>query len=164
MSYAPSRAEEKHLTFGEFYLAEFDRVMNSSFAFCRDREAALDATQEAFARAYARWSRLSKQQWAGAWVTTTAINHLKRTLLRAKRSASTGTSRAVEASDGTRLDLLDALQRLPLRQRHAVVLFYIGDYPIDAVAETMGVSPGTIKAHLARARDSLRTTLEDQDA
>ncbi len=49
------RAEVDGLTFEDFYAAEFDRVLDSAFAFSGDRDAAIDATQEAFARAFARW-------------------------------------------------------------------------------------------------------------
>ena len=60
--------------FDEFCEAEYGGVYRAAFAFTGDREAALDATQEAFSRAFARWNRLSREQWAGGWVMTTALN------------------------------------------------------------------------------------------
>ena len=50
--------------FEDFYESEHDHVFRATLAFCGDREVARDATQEAFARAYSRWRRLRKHDWA----------------------------------------------------------------------------------------------------
>lgn len=160
-TYAMPRADS--LTFEAFYLAEFDRVLDSAFAFSGDRDAATDATQEAFARAFARWRRLSRQEWAGGWVTTTALNVLRRRFRDAVRSQPP-VERATSPDSHGRVDLLRGLQALPVRQRQAAVLFYVADLPLHAVAEAMGVSDGAVKSHLARAREGLRVTLEERDA
>ena len=157
------RAEVKRLTFEDFYAAEFDRVLNSAFAFSGDRDAATDATQEAFARAFARWRRLSRHEWAGGWVTTTALNVLRRRYRDAARSQFPVEERAAHDAN-ERVDLLRALRALPVRQREAAVLFYVADLPLHAVAEAMGVSDGAVKSHLARAREGLRVNLEERDA
>jgi RNA polymerase sigma factor (sigma-70 family) len=59
--------------------------------------------------------------------------------------------------------VLEGLRRLPERQRHATILFYWGDMPVSVIADLMNVAEGTVKAHLAQARKSLRTTLEVAD-
>lgn len=156
------RAEVARLRFEDFYAAEFDRVIDSAFAFSGDRDAAMDATQEAFARAFARWRRLSRHAWAGGWVTTTALNVLRRRYRDNSRSSVT-VPETTSHDASARVDLLRALQSLPMRQREAAVLFYVADLPLHAVAEAMGVSDGAVKSHLARARDSLRISLEERD-
>jgi RNA polymerase sigma-70 factor (ECF subfamily) len=113
-----TKAEVDQLTFEGFYASEFDRVFDSAYSFCGDRNAALDATQEAFARAFARWWRLSRQDWAGAWVTTTALNVLRR----AFRNAALERQRhqtPLASDPGQRVDVLAALRLLPARQRQA---------------------------------------------
>jgi RNA polymerase sigma-70 factor (ECF subfamily) len=157
------KAEVDRLTFEDFYAAEFDRVLNSAFAFSGDRDAATDATQEAFARAFARWRRLSRQEWAGGWVTTTALNVLRRRYQDAAKSRVPVHERASHDAHG-RVDLLRALRALPVRQRKAAVLFYLADLPLHAVADAMGISDGAVKSHLARARKGLRVSLEERDA
>src|SRR5688572_27147962 len=162
-TYVALRTEVNRLTFEDFYAAEFDRVFDSAFAFSGDRDAATDATQEAFARAFARWRRLSRQEWAGGWVTTTALNVLRRRYRDASRSRvllDEGTSH----DEHGRVDLLRALRALPVRQREAAVLFYVADLPLHAVADAMGISDGAVKSHLARAREGLRVSLEESDA
>ena len=58
-----------------------------------------------------------------------------------------------------RLALVDALERLPRRQREAVALRYLADLSVDDVARTMGVSAGTVKQSVHRALRTLRTSL-----
>lgn len=155
---ALSRVGVDRLGFEDFYAAEYDRVFSSAYAFCRDREAALDATQEAFARAFARWRRLDKEEWAGAWVTTTALNLLRGRFRREKRSVG-ASEHSTTSNTTTSIDLIDALRALPARQRQAATLFYVADLPVAVVARSMGLSEGTVKSHLSRARDALRKKL-----
>ncbi len=63
----------------------------------------------------------------------------------------------------TEVDLLDAIQTLPARQRQALILYYFGDLSIQAVADAMQTSEGTIKRYLHRARARLRTALRLDD-
>lgn len=62
-----------------------------------------------------------------------------------------------------RVDLHQALQALPTRQRQAAILHYLGDQRIVWVAELMQISEGAVKAHLFEARKSLRRALEVRD-
>jgi RNA polymerase sigma-70 factor, ECF subfamily len=155
------RTEAAAVNFEDFYRMEFPRVYRAAWVSARDEHDALDATQEAFGRAFARWSRLRRRDWAAGWVITTALNLVKR---RAPRQSPVVDRRSHEppsASDA--VDLRRALAKLPARQREALVLYYIGDLPVAAVAELMGVSDGTVKAHLAQGREALRGLLEVGD-
>lgn len=126
-----------------------------------DADVASDATQEAFGRAYARWSRLAKHPWAGGWVTTTALNLCRKELRRRGRPAPRLESEAGPGRDVPReVDTVAALGRLPFRQREAVVLFYWNDLPVAAIADLMAISESAVRAHLTHARTALRKTLE----
>jgi RNA polymerase sigma factor (sigma-70 family) len=65
---------------------------------------------------------------------------------------------AFEATDRS-LDVARALERLPRRQREAVVLRYYLRFDTKEVAEAMGVHDGTVKSNLARARATLAELL-----
>jgi RNA polymerase sigma factor (sigma-70 family) len=57
------------------------------------------------------------------------------------------------------MGVLEALNRLSVQQRAAVLLTYWGDLSTEAVAERMGISVGAVKRHLARARKRLQEWL-----
>ena len=157
-----SGAQPLALTFDDFYRAEFPRVYRAAWLLAHHDEDALDATQEAFGRAFARWRRLRRHEWAVGWVITTALNILRRR----GRSQPPGHAEPQRAEEPTAdaVDLQRALRRLPRRQREAIVLFYVADLSTHGVADLMGVSDGTVKAHLAQGRQALKQLLEVRHA
>lgn len=148
------------LGFRELYEAEFESVFRAAFLFCGDRDLAEEATQEAFARALERWNRLRGQSWAGGWVVTTAYNVIHRRLRRQAVPVEAFRPVGVDDTDADlELEVRRAVRALPLREQQAVVLFYFADRPVDEVARLMGCHNGTVKVHLARARQALARTL-----
>jgi RNA polymerase sigma-70 factor (ECF subfamily) len=154
--------------FRDFYRSEYPSIFRATWLATGDRDAAFDATQEAFKRAFVRWRRLRKHEWAGGWVMTTALNLCKDSARRTRRERQ---ERRLEPASGdiarssatVRLDVAAALRKLPSRQRTALTLFYIGDLPLPAIAGLMEISEGTVKAHLAQGRAALRKLLEERD-
>jgi RNA polymerase sigma-70 factor (ECF subfamily) len=145
--------------FVKLYQTEHDRVFQVTYALCGDRPTAEDATQEAFARALERWDHLRDQSWAAGWVTSTALNVARRMLRRRRWLPGSGPVDVDPVADGA-LDLWQAVRRLPRRQQQAVTLHYAFDLPLAEVAQVMSCREGTVKAHLAHAREALRTRLE----
>ncbi len=60
------------------------------------------------------------------------------------------------------MDLANALQQLPLKQRTCVLLFYYEDRPIAEIVDILGISEGAVKVHLHRARERLATLLGEE--
>jgi RNA polymerase sigma factor (sigma-70 family) len=147
--------------FEELYRREFGSVYRASYLLCGDPGLAEEATQEAFARCLERWRRLRDRPWVGGWVTTTAMNHVRRTLRRRGNEPSLATPDPSCGADlAERMDLVAAIRRLPPRQQEALVLHYAQGLLLADVGAAMGCEEGTMKAHLARAREALRRTLE----
>lgn len=146
------------LDFREFYSVSFSRVNAAVRAYCADADVAHEATQEAFARAFARWKRVRLMSSPEAWVTTTAFNVGRRHFKR--RRPTVDREGRVEGPTADRIDLLTILRRMPARQRQAIVLHYLMDCPVLTVAELMGLSEGTVKNHLHKGRAALRRALE----
>jgi RNA polymerase sigma-70 factor, ECF subfamily len=133
-------------------------------AFCGDGDVAHEATQEAFARAYVRWAKVSRGPFPEAWVTKTAMNVTRRHFGKRDATRLPAIDASAPAPSGDRVDVLTALRRLPERQRQAVVLHYLTDCPVSGVADLMGLSEGAVKAHLHKGRNALRNTLEVKHA
>jgi RNA polymerase sigma-70 factor (ECF subfamily) len=58
----------------------------------------------------------------------------------------------------------ELVRALPTRQRHAVVLFYLEDLPVDEIAAVLGCAANTAKAHLHKGRRRLERELTKQRA
>ena len=147
------------LEFESFCIREYERVFRAVRLFGGDPELAEDVTQEAFTRAFVRWRRLQQQTWAGGWVMRTALNLCRAALKKRTRDFPAVTD-APSPGSSERIDIVRALRRLPPRQREIAVLYYWGDLSTGAIAEVTGISEGTVRAHLAHARDALRVRLE----
>lgn len=106
--------------FEQLYLREFPRVLQTTFCLCRDAAVAEETTQEAFARALERWDRLGGQSWLRGWLTTTAVNLIRRQMRMRRRAARQVVSQPVDEV----AELWDAVRRLPRREQQPIVLRY----------------------------------------
>ena len=152
--------------FDETFRAHYGRLVRSLGAATGDPEAAADAVQEAFIRAYARWRRVAAYDDPVGWVRRVALNRLRDHFRRVERGrravARVGgegptTVPAPEVSDDTVLSLLAGL---PHRQRVAAALFYVADLSVLQIGEAMEISEGAVKYHLHEARRALRFAME----
>ncbi len=60
------------------------------------------------------------------------------------------------ADDSTLREFLELVAALPRRQAQAVVQYYVDDLSVRSIAEVMGCAEGTVKAHLAGERFTVR--------
>lgn len=155
------------LEFEEWYVVTYPRVFASLVVALGSHRWAEDACAEGFARALGSWRRVSKMDSPGGWVFKVALNDARRSGRRAalerrllRRVAPAGQPDGFASIDPA---IWRAVRNLPYRQRLAIALRYIDDETQSAVAEQMGVQPGTVAATLAHARSNLRTELEDFD-
>ena len=150
------------------YREERGSLVRALTLICGDPALAEDSVQEAFARVCIKWKRVSTYDDPAAWVRRVALNlaqdhrrHLvrrARLLVRLDRQAEAGSTSTAAADRDPRL--WAAVRELPSRQRTALALYYLADLRVAEVAVAMGISEGTVKRHLDRAREALRTKLE----
>jgi RNA polymerase sigma-70 factor (ECF subfamily) len=135
---------------------------------CGDPVLAEDSVQEAFARLCVKWKRIRNYDDPAAWVRRVALNlvqdqrrHLMRRALLLVRLDGRPESQSVSSAPTDRDPRLwAAVRELPSRQRTALALYYLADLKVAEVAAAMKISEGTVKRHLERAREALRTKLE----
>ena len=148
--------------FTRFYEAARDDCLRAVVASVGDLQAAEDLVEEAFARAWARWRTVSRHPAPQAWVVRTALNTRVSWWRRRQREVvlpePATEAPAVDAQGDGAVDqeLMAVLLRLPARQRHVVALRVFLDLDTAATAETLGIAPGTVRAHFARAIATLR--------
>jgi RNA polymerase sigma-70 factor (ECF subfamily) len=98
------------------------------------------------------------------WIYRTALNVAVRELKRERTTdplAGDHTAEATEPDQGL-AELVWALRELSPNQRVAVVLFYEEGLSTKEVADLMGAAVPTVKVHLHRGRNRIRTLLSDR--
>jgi RNA polymerase sigma-70 factor (ECF subfamily) len=155
-------AAELDSEFELFFLAQHDSILRALDAMTGDRETAVDATQDAFIKAHARWSTIRTYDAPDAWVRRIAINvsrdRMRSDRRRRDREATLDAADEPSATDRFEADanVTDLLDRLPHRQREVATLYYVEDRSVDDIARQLDVSSGTVKSYLAEARARLR--------
>lgn len=139
--------------FDAFYNATNRRVLHQVYAMTGDLAAARDCTHEAYARAWRRWTTVSRATSPEAWIRTVAWR-LAGSRWRRTRN---GLSRAREGN----ADLISALRRLPEKQRYAIVLCHLAGLSIGDIALETGASTATVETRLSRGRATLTRLLPD---
>jgi RNA polymerase sigma-70 factor, ECF subfamily len=128
-----------------------------------DSEGAADAVQDAFIEADRRWDTVGGYDDPAAWIRRVAVNRMRnrRRNIR-RRTEILAAVRPVRDEDlsAELLDLRAAVAALPEKMRLAVTLHHLGGCSVAEVAETLEVSPGTVKSNLHDARQRLRRELE----
>jgi RNA polymerase sigma factor (sigma-70 family) len=157
----------QRLDFAEFYRQSRDDGLRAVLVSVGDQDTSQDLVDEAFARACASWRTVSTHPAPKAWVIRTALNANISRWRRRRREVSVpdpGMVAEVPAVGGAADSPVDpkvmaALMRLPGRQRQVVALRLFLDLDTNRTAEVLGIAPGTVKEHLARAMASLRDDL-----
>ncbi len=148
-----------------FYAGTATRVLRQMVLLTGDLAEAEDVTQEAFERAWLRWSTVQDCGSPEAWVRTVA-RRLAVSRWRRLRNASAAWLRRGATPDSPGLDpervaLLIALGQLPEAQRVAIVLHHLADLPVEQVAKETGASVSAVKQRLVRGRAALAVLLAD---
>jgi RNA polymerase sigma factor (sigma-70 family) len=153
-------------SFEHFYLQEYSRVVELAYALSGSRAGAEDIAQDAFLRAYRDWERVGSYEHQAAWVRRVAANlatsGLRRRLVEARALARLAAGRREPELDPLPADNADfwrAVRTLPQRQAQAVALYYLEDLSILQIASVLDCAEGTVKAHLAKARQTLARRL-----
>lgn len=155
--------------FSDWYRSEYHQVVSLVYVLSGSRWAAEELTQDAFLEAHTRWATISGYDDPGAWVRRVAVNRARSWGRRKGAEARAYAKHTVRNRElpGELPPSADAfwaaVRSLPERQAQIVALHYHDDRPVDDIAQLLGVSAGTVKTQLHRARRSLATRLDLDD-
>jgi RNA polymerase sigma-70 factor (sigma-E family) len=134
-----------------------------------DRAAAEDVVQDAFCGLYTHWRRLSDPAKALPYLRSSVLNGCRNQRRRWGRAGrAPGGWESAESAESSVLlaeehrEVLAALQRLPARQREALVLRFYLELAEPEIAQTMGISQGTVKSTTSRALAALGRILREK--
>jgi len=153
----------------ELFAAHHGEIYAYLIRMLRDPELAADLTQDAFVKAYRNYDTLEKAENARAWLYQiahrVALDHIRRQkIIRfmpwtgESHGAAPSTERLVMDAHLSS-DMQRALERIPERQRAALLLAELHDLTGLELAAALGVSHVAARALLTRARESLRQAL-----
>jgi len=163
---------EQGRDFEDFYAANYGKIAALVGAVTGDQHEAHDIAQEAFARALARWPRVSGYELPEAWVRQVAMRlaidsarRIRRALRAMPLLRAGGRPEVTEPGDSLTFTALgQALARIPLREREVLVLYYVADLPVEQIAHDRGIPAGTVKSRLAAGRRRLEAGLAQDQA
>ena len=165
-------AADRDAEFAEFFATAWPRMFRTAFAVSGDAGAAEDATQNAFAKAYASWHRVRAADHPEAYVRRMVVNEVlglrRRGWWRRERTQDDSTldALAIGSLEGDAVDraaLWEAVQTLAPRQRAVIVLRYYEDLSESEIAAVLGCRPGTVKSQAAAALATLRRLTAESD-
>ena len=151
--------------FDEVYAATAPRLIGQLFLVIGDLAEAQDCVQEAYARAWVRWDKLTANGDPVGWVKTAAyrlaVSRWRHHTAGLRAFRKHGVPDDVAPPSADVIAVRDALAALPKSQRAAMVLYYVGGLQISEVAAALDVPQGTVKARLSRGRTALAALLTD---
>jgi RNA polymerase sigma-70 factor (sigma-E family) len=155
---------DRDAAFAEYFAARSGAMRGTAFLLCGDWHRAEDLVQTAFTKLYTHWHRVARHEALDPYVRQvlirTFIDDGRRGWWRRERPQETPVERvAAQASADDRLVLMQALGRVPPRQRAVLVLRYWEDMSVEETAVALSCSTGTVKSQAARGLDALRTLM-----
>jgi len=135
----------------EYFEARQRSFMRTAYGMLGSWPLAEDAVQATLTALYVHWPRIRKgnpDAYGRRALVNTCIS------MSTKRRREVSTDRVPERStDGGEdvVDLMDALARLPVRDRAVLTLRYLEDLTVKDVAVALGVAEGTVKSQSSRA-------------
>ncbi|MFF0434806.1 SigE family RNA polymerase sigma factor [Streptomyces sp. NPDC004327] len=155
-----------HLT--ETYRAHYRSLLGLAALLLDDTASCEDVVQEAFIRVHSARNRVRDPEKTLAYLRQTVVN-LSRSALRRRilglKLLSKPMPDMASAEEGAydqleRDALIKAMRGLQRRQREVLVLRYFADMTEAQVAETLGISLGSVKAYGSRGIAALRVAME----
>jgi RNA polymerase sigma-70 factor (sigma-E family) len=150
----------------EYVKGRLDWLRRTAYLLCKDPHGADDLVQAAITRLYTHWGKARTASNLDAYARTILIRvfltergsaHSRRIAL--TTSGTVDDNPALSHDHDAALDIQQALQGLPPRQRATVVLRFYCDLSVEETAAALGVTAGTVKSQTAKALQTLRVTL-----
>jgi RNA polymerase sigma-70 factor (ECF subfamily) len=155
--------------FEELYRQHSTRLFNLAWRMCGTRADAEDLLQEIFLLAYRKLPEFRGDSTVGTWLYRLAMNRCL-DFLKSRQARANGATTTLDeemmpgpklVSDGgiKRLDLERAIARLPEGARAVFVLHDVEGFQHHEIASILGISEGTSKSQVHKARLKLRAHL-----
>jgi RNA polymerase sigma-70 factor (sigma-E family) len=152
----------------ELYAAHYAPLVRLAALLVRSSGEAEEIVQDSFVAMHGKWGGLREPDKAVGYLRRTVVNRARSSQRHHRVADKHAEFRSEVAASAehhalaaeARATILDALHRLPTRQREVLVLRYYVDLSEAEIAGALGISRGAVKSHASRGMHALRTTLE----
>lgn len=153
----------------ELYAQFYNYAMSVCLRYSRNREEAQEIVNDGFMKVFTRLDKyndsLSFQGWLRRIMVNSAIDFYRRNEKHYNHMdivhASDVSTNADSISQLSEQEIMEAVQQLPPAYRMVFNLYAIEGYKHDEIAHKLGISAGTSKSNLAKARMKLKKVLEE---
>lgn len=139
-------------------------ILRLCFTYSLGRADAQDICQNIFLKLLQSDRRFDSEGETRAFIIRMTVNKCKDVLKSGWRRRSVPLDELIEREvpflPEENTGVLAAVQRLPVKYREAVYLYYYEGYHAEEIAAMVGAKPAAIRQRLARAREKLRKELE----
>jgi len=143
-------------------------LLNQAIRMTRDNEAALDIAQDSW---YAIAKGIAKLKspgvfkvWALRIVSNKSADWIKQQQRKRKLNTNTDLLQEVDVAD-TDIEPITimklAMKELSIKNKTIISMFYVDDHSVKEIAESLSISPGTVKSRLFYARKTLKEKYEN---
>jgi RNA polymerase sigma-70 factor, ECF subfamily len=147
----------------------YDRIYAYCFQFLGSPADAEEATQDTFLKAYRSRTKLKQASSIKSWIYSIACRTCidrkrwwKRQLNFLNLNLSAGDQPPAEAAapnPDLKLFLRDLISNLPAKQKEVFLLRHWHNFSTAETAALLGISAGTVKSHLSRAVDNIKSEI-----
>ncbi|NEA32448.1 SigE family RNA polymerase sigma factor [Streptomyces sp. SID13031] len=159
---------DRDAAFEAYFTARSGAMRSTAYLLCGDWHRAEDLVQQTFTKIYLVWRRIERREAMDSYTRQTLVrtflSERRRGWFRHEAVGSPPSDRAAPSADFAeeRLVLLEALVKVPPRQRAVLVLRYWEDQSVEQTATLLDCSNGNVKSQAARGLATLRGLLEEE--
>lgn len=140
-----------------------DMVYRLAYAKTGSKQDADDVYQEVFLRYLKKRPCFESEEHRKAWMLRVTINCTNSFLSSRWRKNQTELPEDLPFTDKRQQDLHMELQRLPVKYRDVIHLFYYEELSVEEIGRALRRKPSTVRTQLTRAREMLRRFMKEED-
>ncbi|HJB81674.1 MAG TPA: sigma-70 family RNA polymerase sigma factor [Candidatus Mediterraneibacter intestinavium] len=151
--------------YGRLIEREKDYLYRTAFLYSGDEDAAVEIVQETVLKGFRSIRQLREPALFRTWMTRILINVSKDYFRHGYHYEEKLEEETAYEEQGItaeeRMDLYEAIRRLPEKYRTVVILSYFDGLKQEEIAFVMGIPRGSVSAYLTRAKQELRKYLKE---
>lgn len=140
-----------------------NKLYRTALAITGNIPDAEDIVQEVFLRIYEKAPKFESEEHEKAWLIRVTVNLCKSQLRSPWYKRRSPLLESYPATEPEEHELLEQIMTLPSKYRTVIHLFYYEGYSIKDISGLTGQKESTVRCHLTRARQKLKSILKEED-